>query len=389
MMKIRILMIALSVLLAIPADAQKRKGARQPQPTPEELAHQAKIAQMTANTAKVTFIDSMVVRKENFLRYFSLNPETGRIDTYQNYFKSKRQPNAYVYVNEFGNKCYLSQENNEGTINLYSSEIVGNKWTRPTRLKGINSDRVFKRVNYPFMMGDGETLYFAADGGDGLGGYDIYTSSFDKSTGSFLQPANLGMPFNSEANDYMMVIDEYSNIGWFASDRNQPADTVCIYVFIPYESRTTYDAGQYTPEQIAAFARIHSIADTWDNEQEMSQALARMQMTIDRKRQKVSGHDFIFVINDDVIYYQLSDFKVSDNVKRYHQLSSYRARYQKLSAALDRARKYYSTVNPEEQEELKDEILASEQKQETLSRQIHEVEKQIRNSENIFLTKNK
>ncbi len=389
MTKIRLFIIVLSVMLALPASAQKRKGSRQPQLTPEELAHQAKIEQMTVNTAKVTFIDSMVVRKDDFLSHYNLNPETGRIDTYQHYFKSKRQPNAYVYVNEIGNKCYLSQENNEGVINLYSSEIVGNKWTRPSRLKGINNERKFRHVNFPFMMGDGETLYFAADGGDGLGGYDIYTSSFDKSTGSFLQPANLGMPFNSDANDYMMVIDEYSNIGWFASDRHQPADTVCIYVFIPYESRSTYDAEQYTPEQIAAFARIQSIADTWDNEQEISQALARMQMTIDRKREKVSGHDFTFVINDDVVYYQLGDFKVSDNVGRYHQLSSYRARYQKLSNALDRARKYYANANDDEKDELRDEILASEQQQEKLRQQIRETEKQIRNTENHFLTKNK
>ena len=66
-----------------------------------------------------------------------------------------------------------------------------------------------------------------------MGGYDIYTSTYDKETKRFLTPVNIGMPFNSEADDYMFVIDEYSNTGWFARNRNPPADTVCIYVFVP------------------------------------------------------------------------------------------------------------------------------------------------------------
>lgn len=45
------------------------------------------------------------------------------------------------------------------------------------------------------------------------------------------------MPFNSPANDYMYAIDEFNNIGWFASDRYQPDNKVCIYVFVPNSSK--------------------------------------------------------------------------------------------------------------------------------------------------------
>ena len=51
----------------------------------------------------------------------------------------------------------------------------------------------------------------------------------------------MGFPFNSYANDYMLVIDETCNVGWFASDRYQPEGKVCIYTFIPNESRNPYD----------------------------------------------------------------------------------------------------------------------------------------------------
>ena len=358
-----------------------------PSPTPEELVHQAMLERMIANTAKIMFIDSIVVEKKDFLQYYCLNPETGTISSYQNHYKTNRQPNAYVYINELGNRGYLSQENSDGAISLYSCELVDNKWTRPSPLKGINDQRKYRRMNYPFMMGDGETLYFAAEGSDGIGGYDIYTSTYDRETHRFLQPVNIGMPFNSEANDYMFVIDEYSNIGWFATDRNQSQDSVCIYTFIPNDDHTTYNPEIYPSEQIADFARITSIRKTWDDKQLLSDALARLQMTKDRQHQQNKSHDFVFIINDDVTYYQLSDFKVPENVKRYHQLCSIRAHSEKLAKVLNQVRSYYATTSQDERDELKSEILASEQKQHELNTEIHELEKRIRNEENIFLTK--
>ena len=388
-MRIRIMLFITLLMLTSSADAQrKKKNVRQPAPTAEELKQKEKMDRMIANTAQVMFIDSFVVNKSDFLSRYILNPEAGKLDTYQKIYNTQRQPNAYVYINELGNRCFLSQENNEGVINLYSSERVDNKWTRQTKLRGINDRQEFKRVNYPYMLGDGETLYFAAEGEEGLGGYDIYTSIYDKDTQRFLQPVNLGMPFNSEANDYMFVIDEYSNIGWFASDRNQPADTVCIYVFVP-ESRKTYNTEVYTTEQITNFARITSIADTWTDKQKLDQALARLQMTRDRSRQTVQGRDFIFVINDDITYYQLSDFKEPGNVKRYHELSSLRATYNKITKALQQARDYWPTAPKDEVDELYTEVVATEERQVELYQRIHDKEKEIRNKEILFLTKNK
>ena len=392
MMKRFILPVLLLLIFVSVADAQrKRKPPRikEPELTQEELERKEKTDRMIANTAQVMFIDSFVVNKKDFLSRYILNPEAGKIDTYQHLYNTQRQPNAYVNINEIGNRCYLSQENNEGIINLYSSEKVGNKWTRPTKIRGINDQKQFSRVNYPYIMGDGETLYFAAEGPDGVGGYDIYTSSYDKDSKRFLQPVNMGMPFNSEANDYMFVIDEYSNTGWFASDRNQPADTVCVYVFQPYEFRKTYDPEEFTPEQIAGFARIASIADTWGDRQQLSKAVARLQMTRDRSRQKVKGRDFVFVINDNLTYYHLSDFKAPKNVERYHELSTLRARYGKLTKALQNARDYYPTAGKDEMGELRTQILASEKKQMELYQQIHTTEKTIRNEENNYLTNKK
>ena len=109
-------------------------------------------------------------------------------------------------------------------------------------MRGL-ADEPEDNLNYPFMLSDGQTLYFAAKNEESLGGYDIYMTRYDNDERKYLAPENLGMPFNSPANDYLLVIDEFNNLGGFASDRNQPADSVCLYTFIPNESRRTYEDG--------------------------------------------------------------------------------------------------------------------------------------------------
>ena len=388
MMKIRCLLISLLMLLTLSATAQKRKAAK-PKLTPEQIEHQAKLERMTENTQRILFIDSVVVPKAQFLSAYCLAPEVGQVARYQDIFNSKQQPDAYVHVNELGSRCFLSLAPTDTTMQLYKSDNLENRWSRPQLLKGINDEGLFQRVNYPFMMGDGQTFYFAAEGGDGLGGYDIYVTRYDAEEDQFLHPVNIGMPFNSEANDYLYVIDEYSNLGWFATDRNQPSDSVCVYLFLPPTSRRTYTAEGLDIEEIAPYARIDRIADTWTDDAARQEALTRLQDISKRRHQKTDDHEFTFVVNDDVTYTRLSEFRAPGSSRLFQELQSFRQQYQRLATALDKARDYYEQAAQEERDELRSEILASERTQSQLQRQIHDTEKTIRNSEIIFLTKNR
>ena len=60
----------------------------------------------------------------------------------------------------------------------------------------------------------------------------------------------------------MFVIDEFNNLGWFASDRYQPEDKVCIYVFIPNATKKVYNYEETDPQRLIRLAQIHSIKDT-------------------------------------------------------------------------------------------------------------------------------
>lgn len=388
MMKIRCLLISLPMLLTLSATAQKRKAPK-PKLTPEQIERQAKLERMTENTQRILFIDSAVVPKAQFLSAYCLAPEVGQVARYQDIFNSQQQPDAYVHVNELRSRCYLSLAPTDTTMQLYKSENLENRWSRPQQLKGINDDGLFQRVNYPFMMGDGQTFYFAAEGGDGLGGYDIYVTRYDAEEDQFLHPVNIGMPFNSEANDYLYVIDEYSNLGWFATDRNQSSDSVCVYLFLPPASRRTYSAEGLDIEEIAPYARIDRIADTWTDDTARQDALTRLQDISKRRHQRTDDREFTFVINDDVTYTRLSEFRAPGSSRLFQELQSLRQQHQRLVTALDKAREYYAQATQSERDELRSEILASERTQSQLQRQIHDTEKTIRNSEIIFLTKNR
>ena len=388
-MKIRVFVAILIILLTLPAQAQRRKVQRI-KISPEEQKRMEKLERMKAATEKVMFIDSMVVSKEDFLKHYKLSEETGSIKDGDDFFHNKRNDGFFVYLNEIGNKCYFSMQESDSTSNLYFAEASNTEWSQPVLLEGINDDHQFQKVNYPYMMGDGSTFYFAATGDEeGLGGYDIYMTTYDEDDKRFLRPVNIGMPFNSEANDYLYVIDEYANLGWFATDRNQEEGKVCIYVFVPSSTRTNYDAEEYTPEEISSFARIDRIADTWYDKEKYDQAIQRLEEVSKAKPQQHNSNTINFVINDDITYHQLSDFKLAENVMRYQQLTTLRKRETNLSQALDKAREAYASATLGERKRMQDVILSAEQELLLLHRDAHNLEKTIRNEENLFLTKYK
>ena len=194
-MNIRLIVVLYIMLLTIPAQGQRRhvqKAQRVKKISPEEQERLEKLERMKSAMQKVMIIDSMVVDKDGFLKYYHLSPETGTIKDGDDFTHEKRHDGYFVYLNEIGNKFFFSKQETDSTSNLYYRESDNVKWSEPIRLVGINDKHQFRHVNYPYMMGDGTTFYFAADGGkEGLGGYDIYMTTYDEEENRFLRPVNI------------------------------------------------------------------------------------------------------------------------------------------------------------------------------------------------------
>lgn len=193
------------------------------------------------HTLDVEVIDSILVPKETFFEHYKLGSESGHI---------VRSEQGLYYENPAEDYRIYSDGNH-----LFEQHKFQEVWEERHQLEGIGTEDF--TMEYPFLRSDGQTLYFACDSLPGLGGYDIYRTTYDADEGAYYQPERLGMPFNSAANDYMMAIDETHQVGWWASDRNAPEGHVTLYLFL---LKDEYD---YLDEPTVSRARLDCIRETW------------------------------------------------------------------------------------------------------------------------------
>ena len=186
----------------------------------------------------------------------------------------------------------------------------------------------------------------------------------------------MGFPYNSYANDYMLVIDETVNLGWFASDRYQSAGKVCIYTFIPNESRQTIDYETTDLDELCAMASLQSIATlplTDEQKQAKAQALKRLSTVNSQLSTLNSQRDFEFVLNDAKTCYTLSDF-TSAEAKR--MCSDWLQKTRNLATLNEQLQKMRETSPSSRQQ-----ILNLENRIIELQAEVHNIEKNIRKTE--------
>ena len=386
----KIPIIALALLLPLSLSAQKKKKRVVKKPVVEEPQEDPRITDMREMTQQIIIIDSIVADKKQFLSRLKLSSETGAIMSKEAVFGKSRADSTSVFVNEMGNKIYYSQADN-GRQQLYTCDKLGNEWSDPQQLKGLSEG--LEETAYPFMLADGITFYFAGKGEESIGGYDIFFTRYDSRSGSFLKPENLGMPFNSEANDYLYAVDEYSRIGYFVSDRRQPEGKVCIYVFIPSESRKTYDSSKYSEEQLRDLSAITRIADTWGNGAERKAALTRWKNIEKENAIKANGKKSQtalyaeFVINDALTYYSSTEFRSEEAKKLYIQVVLDRQKLDKQNKELESLRDKYAKSSKADKKKFAPQVKKAEEDVKYLYYLIKKRERQARNEENLTINK--
>ena len=106
----------------------------------------------------------------------------------------------------------------EGGYDLYESALdEDGRWSK---LKSLG-----KRVNTwgdevtPFVAADGVTVFFASNGLQSMGGFDVYRTTRN-AAGGWTEPEHLGAPINSVDDDMAFVIGAKGQVGYLASRRN-------------------------------------------------------------------------------------------------------------------------------------------------------------------------
>lgn len=324
---------------------------------------------MLQGVEKVCVIDSFVVDKKNFLSAYKLSHESGSLYYFKDYFKSdsiSTSTTTTVYENERQNRILYGGASKDGSIKLFSRiKTTDEGWSTPTALPDVVNET--DHVNYPFLLDDGVTLYFAADGKNSLGGYDIFVTRYDTNTDSYLKPDNIGMPFNSPFNDYMLAIDTYHNIGWFASDRYQPTSKVCIYVFVPNAAKVVYDIKAVAPNKLIGLAKLNAIQSTWADSDKLNASRKELDKILSRKsvaqRKGDSNYAFTFVVNDSHIYHEYTDFKSEEALESFKKWEEEQNKFEQNKKRLETLRVQYAQSDSTLRKNMSSTILLLERQQ--------------------------
>lgn len=210
---------------------------------------------------KIAVIDSLAVNAKDFFKAYRLPSSAGRLlNPEEMPQKDHRNEAAVAFMNEGADFMMWGAPDSVGNVRLVESiRLTDGVWQPPVATPDFLSYNGYS--DFPFMMPDGVTLYYASDGEGSIGGYDIFVVTRDAQTGEYLQPQNIGMPFNSPYDDYMLAIDEENGIGWWATDRNELGDKVTIYVYQVNDVRRNYDPED---EDIIEKARLSDYKSTQD-----------------------------------------------------------------------------------------------------------------------------
>ena len=337
---------------------------------------------MIRNANRVCFIDSFLVSKSELLDKYVLGESTGSFYESASFFEDGSE--GEVFLPEMEQSILYSRRADNGQFRLFSKFKSFDRWTDETPINGLDTDG---DLRYPFLLNDGVTIYYAATGSESLGGLDIFVSRYNTATGRYLKPENIGMPFNSEANDYLYVIDETNNLGWFATDRRQPEDTVCVYIFIPSERFPKFNYENGDTLAIHQAARLTSMALTQSDLNAVRAARQRLTLLRYELTEKAQKGSFTYIIDDLTVYHELSDFNSKDAANLFQRWSELKHEYETDLAKLNKQRDDYANASRQEKERMRSQMLEFEDKVLKAEQQIAKMENDIRTTEINYLNR--
>lgn len=340
---------------------------------------------MLDRVEKIQVIDSINVPAEEFFEFVKMARSAGSLQSADVTSRIVTVEDLdRLGIDDIGSPAYLTESGDEmlwvgfksdGGSSIYeSSRLADDSWDSPSRLFDYSS--IFGSDNgsvvaYPFLMADGATLYFAADGEESLGNLDIFISRRDED--GFLQPSNIGMPYNSPYNDYLYAIDELNGVGWWVTDRNCIPDMVTVYTFIPQELRNNYSSD--TPG-LAGYAMVNSISDTWTPGADYSDVKRRIEKSAE-SRKTGSSSEFDFALPDGRVMHRLSDFRSAMSRNLMKNYLKEREYADKAAKALEDMRRRYAAGETS----LAGEILGTEKAMEATRANLLDLSNQVVSAE--------
>lgn len=159
-----------------------------------------------------------------------------------------------------------NRKNGLGMEDIYVTRYqANNTWSIPENLgKTINTPG---RENSPFLHASGNTLYFATDGLDGMGGLDLFMVT--KEGNKWGTPKNMGYPLNTHRDESSIFISPDNMLGYYSSQQPKGGklEVALVQFRVPdvWKGKTTSSFAQgkvfsaKTKEPLAAQVQVYDL----------------------------------------------------------------------------------------------------------------------------------
>ncbi len=142
--------------------------------------------------------------------------------TITNLFKynSKNYNTAHPAISPNGQYLVFTsdRQGGKGSMDLYVCKRQGKTWSAPRAITKLNT---FGKEQFPRFIDD-NTFSFSSNALPGLGGQDIFISTFN--SGVFGKPINAAAPINSSYDDFALLTNAIDLSGYITSNRISHTD---------------------------------------------------------------------------------------------------------------------------------------------------------------------
>lgn len=176
---------------------------------------------LLSNLSDLVVLSKKQLNEADYFRSYDLKTVGGKLlakpDDFKTSADKKKKDKSIVYLPSIGNRVYYSSYGEgENKDIYYATKLPNGTFSKAQKVTGINSDQ---DEDFPFLHPNGTTIYFASKGFNGMGGYDIFKSTYIEGTDSWTPPVNMEFPINSPDDDYLYVTDSLEKTAWFSTGR--------------------------------------------------------------------------------------------------------------------------------------------------------------------------
>ena len=125
------------------------------------------------------------------------------------------------------------------------SNRAGGAWSEPTQLKVFEDSTI--TVAHPTLSPDGQTLYFVSDAPNGRGGKDIWRATLEGGECKYIE--NMGPDINTEGNE-MFPMMRHDGVLYFASDGHPGLGGLDLFKASPLAPQSENDTVRWSVENL-------------------------------------------------------------------------------------------------------------------------------------------